>query len=318
MFTRTPDNVEAVRLLLKPFFRSGYALFPLSKGKKRPRDAGWQKREYSQGELKRWVEAGGNLGVALQACDLIVDIDPRNFAEGDDPFRRLCRELGIDLGAAPTVLSGRGDGGRHIYYRKPTALRIRGRLEGYEGIDFKSRGGFVLAPGSIHPATGGVYMPDDFAPPIGEVKTAPRALLERLARRQYAAPADNRIGKISNEQLTVLLSALDPTDYGQGHYDDFIRLAAACHDATKGAGLAAWLEWCAGDPAYGDGTALENNIRHWESFTTGRPDGVTFRTLLKAVADAGRPDLVAALGEDDDAIEEDLLIYEIETETDDG
>jgi hypothetical protein len=207
----------------------------------------------------------------------------------------LCRELDIDLGAAPTVLSGRGDGGRHIYFRKPTALRIRGRLEGYEGIDFKSKGGFVLAPGSIHPETGGIYMPDDFATPIGAVKTAPRALLERLAQRQYAAPVDNRIGNITNEQLALLLSALDPADYGQGHYDDFIRLAAACHDATKGAGLAVWLEWCAGDPAYGDDTALENNVRHWESFTAGQPGGATFRTLLRAVADAGRPDLVAAL-----------------------
>jgi hypothetical protein len=318
MFAWSIDDVEAVRLLLKPFFRLGYRLILLSKGKKQPRDVGWQKREYSQAELKRWVAQGGNLGIALQACDLVIDVDPRNFVEGDDPFRRLSRALDVDLGAAPTVLSGRGDGGRHIYYRKPTALRIRGRLEGYEGIDFKSKGGFVLAPGSIHPGSGGIYMPDDFAPPIGEVNTAPRALLEILARPQYAVPVGNRIGKISNEQLAVLLSALNPEDFGQGHYDDFIRLTAACHDATCGGGLPVWLEWCAGDPAYGDDTTFENNIRHWESFTAGQPGGATFRTLLRAVVDAGRPDLVAAFDEDDDAIEEDLLIYEIETETDDG
>lgn len=59
-------------------------------------------------------------------------------------------------------------------------------------------------------------------------------------------------------------------------------------------------------------------MRHWGTFKAGRPGGATYRRLLKAVVEAGRPDLVATLDSDGDALEENFLVYDLGTETDNG
>lgn len=287
---------------LRQFAAKGYALFPLRKGAKTPRDRGWQAKTYNLPDLLQWLAAGGNIGVRLRAIDLVLDLDPRNFQPGEDPFERLSNHVGADLGYAPTVISGRGDGGRHVYFKKPADLRIVGKLKAYRGIDFRSLGSLVVAPCSLHPATGRPYLMDDFSPPISEVTQAPAALLGLLARPEPAPGEQGRVGGITNGQLRVLLAALDPTDYGAGHHDAWFSLMAAAHDATAGHGLVEWLSWCEKDGAYNNDVDHESTSRRWASLTAGKPGGAGYKSLLKAVVDAGRPDLVAALGDgaDDD------------------
>lgn len=318
--SRSSEELEATRLMLKPFVRTGYELFPLKMRAKIPRDEGWQHRQYTlAGDIASWVKRGGNVGVRLRDVDLVLDVDPRNFAAGDDPMRRLIRDLGRGGIEAPIVLSGRGDGGHHIYFRKPAGMRVAGKLEGYQGIDVRSKGTFVVAPGSIHPETGGTYRVDPDAPAISDVREAPDALLALIAREDNTIRIGGEgAGIMTNEQMAAMLAVLDPADYGHGHYDKWIALAAACHDATGGGGLVEFLAWCAGDPDYADEVAQERVVRHWNSFTAGKRGGATYRTLLRAVADAGRPDLVAAFDDDDEVLEEDFLVYEMETETGDG
>jgi len=308
-----------MRRVLAPFKRAGYELFPLAKGQKIPRDKGWRTTSYGDGELKRWVQVGGNIGVRLRDVDLVLDVDPRNFKPGDDPFQRLCKDVDAALGDAPTVLSGRGDGGRHIYFLKPASLRIVGKHDAYTGIDFRSAGSLVVAPGSRHPDTGSTYLPDEITPLISEVRRAPDALLELIARpdKQHDV-GRTAAGVMTPEQMAEMLEVLDPEDYSKGEYDKWIRLAAACQDATGGAGLPEFLAWCMGDGIYADEVSQEQVERHWNSFKAGKPGGATYRTLLKAVVDAGHPELVAAFDDDDDVLEENLLVLEVETEPDDG
>lgn len=294
---RTPEQMEAAKRMLRPFLRAGYDLFPLARATKIPRDAGWRLKTYTFPEIGGWVRDGGNVGVRLRDTHLVLDVDPRNFEDGDDPFARLCATVGADLSKAPTVLSGRGDGGRHLYFTKPADLRTSGKLHDFRGIDFRSVGSLVVAPGSIHPTTGGVYKIDPTAPPIGDAAAAPAALLDMLVRpeRPNSIVPGDRVGKISNEQLAQLLAVLDPKAYGPGHHDEWFRLMAGAHDATAGYGLAEWLGWCARDALYANSTDEEATTRRWQSLTAGKGGGASYRTLLKAVADAGRPDLVAAL-----------------------
>jgi hypothetical protein len=302
--------------MLRPFARAGYRLFPL-RGKQ-PVAEGWQTKSYTFPEIGGWMKRGFNVGVALGPDDLVADIDPRNF-EGDvDSYRRLCSDLGVDLCSAPTVFSGRGDGGRHLYFKRPVALKLRGKLPGYNGIDFRSLGTFVVGPGSRHPDTSGTYYVDEFAPSISDVKPAPGALLEMLARPDAVDLLDgSRVGKFSNEQLAQFLAVLDPHRYGAGHHDAWFRLMAGAHDGTAGGGLAEFLAWCARDSRYDNERDQGMTARRWASLTAGEPGGADYRTVLKAVVDAGHPELVAAF-DDDDAVEEDFLIYEIDEETDNG
>lgn len=265
---RTAEQVAEARQVLKAFARADYKLFPLKRGTKIPRDEGWQTKPYSlAGDIAAWVKGGGNIGVRLRDIDLVLDVDPRNFAPGDDPLRRLHQDVGVDVEDAPTVVTGRGDGGRHIYWRKPAGMRVVGKLEGYEGIDFRSAGMFVVAPGSVHPDTGGLYyMQEEPLPLISDVREAPDALLALIAREDNPIRIGGEgAGVMTNEQMAAMLAVLDPADYGRGRYDKWIALAAACHDATGGGGLIEFLAWCAGDPDYAD----EARRSAW--LGTGRP-----------------------------------------------
>lgn len=305
---RTLEQLEAALAMLRPFLRAGYDLFPLARAKKIPRDKGWRLKTYQPADLKQWLAAGGNLGVRLREIDLVIDVDPRNFQPDDDPLSRLSEVIGFDLDNAPMVMSGRGDRGRHLYYRKPEHVRIVGKLSDYPGIDFRSVGALVVAPGSIHPDTGGVYLVNEVdAPAITDVFDAPGALLDMLVRpeRDINAITGDRVGRISNEQLAALLAALDPTAYGPGHHDEWFALMAACHDATAGHGLAEWLEWCGRDSTYNNATDEEATTRRWQSLTAGRDHGASYRTLLAAVSKAGRPDLVASLDKGPHAFTDD-------------
>lgn len=81
-----------------------------------------------------------NIGLRPVPGVFVVDIDPRN--EGALP---------PGLPETLSVVSGRGDGGRHLYFRGVRPDKIG------PGIDIKDWGGYVLAPPSIHPDTGKPY-----------------------------------------------------------------------------------------------------------------------------------------------------------------
>jgi len=163
--------------MLAPFHRAGYRLILLSATAKVPIEKGWQTKDYT-GSVKSWLAQGGNIGVLLGDRDLVVDVDPRSG--GRESLARLQANLSIDLSYAPAVPSGRGDGGRHIYLHKPGGFRVRKAVTGYSGIDIKTKGGYVLAPGSRHPQAGGLYGPDPAAPTIENVPDAPKTLLAAL------------------------------------------------------------------------------------------------------------------------------------------
>ncbi|SMH43476.1 bifunctional DNA primase/polymerase [Mesorhizobium australicum] len=303
-------TIPEIARVLRRFDQAGYELFPLAKGAKTPRDTGWQTNEYTLlGDVAPWVQRGGNVGVRLRDNDLVLDLDPRNFRPGDDPFDRLCADVGENLSVHPTVLTGRGDGGRHIYLSKPSETRTVSKLDDYQGIDFRSRGSFVVAPGSSHPETGRPYLLDDLTLAISDVRAAPDALMALLARPDTPFHVD-AAGKLSNEQLAEFLAVLDPHDYGPGQHDRWFALMAASHDATAGHGLPEWLAWCARDERYGH-VDDELTARRWESLQAGKRGGANFRTLFAAVVEAGRPDLVAAF-DDDDLVDR----YDFEAERD--
>src|SRR5690606_31774117 len=100
------------------------------------------------------------------------------------------------------------------------SMAVKGKLEGYPGLDIKTLGGFVVGPASIHPDTGGTYAVDPFAPSILDVAQAPAPLLDAVHRPHPVdtLSAADRVGVMSDEQLTTFLDVLDPCDYGPGKH----------------------------------------------------------------------------------------------------
>lgn len=102
-------------------------------------------------KITRWWSAWPNalIGAAVPATVLVLDIDPRNGGS--------IEELTEVLGPLPDTLtawSGRGDGGRHLYFQRPVGSLVSTRLP--DGIDLKLRG-YCIMPPSPHPVTGEPY-----------------------------------------------------------------------------------------------------------------------------------------------------------------
>ncbi|MEP7021165.1 MAG: bifunctional DNA primase/polymerase [Pseudonocardiales bacterium] len=89
------------------------------------------------------------IGAPVPLGLLALDIDPRNGGTLD--------ALEDVLGPLPEtsmVLSGRGDGGMHLYYLRPPGVLVSTRLPA--GVDLKLSG-YCIVPPSIHPASGMPY-----------------------------------------------------------------------------------------------------------------------------------------------------------------
>ncbi|WP_051558765.1 bifunctional DNA primase/polymerase [Allorhizobium undicola] len=249
---------------------------------KAPLHSGWRREMPLTGtEAAAHLASGKNLGARLKADQLVIDADPRNYPAGDNPLARLIADMGLP--DAPTVETG--GGGFHIYMRKPEGLRVRGALEEYPGIEFKTLGRQVVVPPSVHP-NGRRYEWDPLFGSDMTVPIVPDALLSRLRRPPTASVAVD--GAMTSEQLSKLLDGLDARDFGSN--DLWLPIAMACHHATGGDGIDAFLDWCATDPDYSD--RLNTARARWESFGRDRPASVTRRTLYKALHEAGRGDLV--------------------------
>lgn len=285
---RTQTQLYQAMQPLKALWALGYETFPLGVRSKHPAHKGFLLHDYKGFDYLGHLEEWGNVGVRCRRTDLIMDVDPRNG--GAESLEALKWDLDCDFDAYPHVLTG--SGGSHYYMTKPGEGRWRHTLRQYPGIDFQGLGRYVVGPGSVHPDTGRLYR---FTVPPALVE-APASLLAFLLKPALDPNRSKAGGNFTPEQMAELLSALDPRDFGQGgkYHDEWLDIAMACHDGSKGDGLEEWLEWCAGDEQYGD-DAREMNTARWESFESGRVDGVSYKTLLRAVTRAGRPRLVAGL-----------------------
>jgi hypothetical protein len=89
---------------------------------------------------------GGVLAIRTGAASglCVIDIDPRNGG-------RIDKEL-----MTPTAAVASGGGGWHLYYRHPGRPTVPA-LKDRPGVDVKGEGGYVVAPPSVHPATGRRY-----------------------------------------------------------------------------------------------------------------------------------------------------------------
>ncbi|MGH3265791.1 MAG: bifunctional DNA primase/polymerase [Trebonia sp.] len=107
--------------------------------------------------------AGCNICGRVPESMFVLDADPRHG--GLDSLNQLHNKYGM-LPHTLTTVSGRGDGGVHLFYRRPPGKLSAKRLG--PGIDIKTSSGYVMLPPSTHPATGKPYVRIDrpvVAPP---------------------------------------------------------------------------------------------------------------------------------------------------------
>ena len=166
--------------ILQQYADAGFTLFPLN-GKIPPKGFHWTEAQFNP--LPRPADfPSGNFGVKLSEEDLVIDIDPRNFPEGrkvQDEFNDI---LGVKcIGYSFTVRTG--SGGAHVYFKRPLDIAVRGTVAPFPGIEFKTKGQYVVGAGSLHPTTGKPYVAYSGSP--SSIVEAPQNLLDLISRDNH-------------------------------------------------------------------------------------------------------------------------------------
>ncbi|HWK88145.1 MAG TPA: VapE domain-containing protein [Xanthobacteraceae bacterium] len=289
---RKPDAKQ-----FEQFQEAKRALIPLHRpgpdGKK-PLHKNWTKRRYTYEEIATKY-AGHNIGVALAATDLVVDVDPRNG--GKDGLAKLRAAFPeIAWKRAPRVVTG--SGGLHLYFTKPAEIAVVNTLKEFPGIEFKSRGRQMLIPGDVHPDTGKLYEWRPESRPLAEAFAAPDNLLQKIARPEPTTGAEP--GEITAEQLAGMLECLPVEEFRE--HDSWLKLMCAAHHATGGEGREEFIEWSTGDATFASHSEIIG--RRWDSLSA-KPGAITAKTLYRAVHDHGGGHLIPQGSTPDDDFDED-------------
>lgn len=152
--TQVYNPVEAALALIG----NGWAVFPCQwqgPSAKAPLIGGGFKSATTDPEqVRRWWGRWPHalIGAPVPLGVVVLDLDPRKNSH-------LLEELELKAGPLPvtlTTLSGRGDGGVHLYYRRPVGELTGARLP--EGVDLRVGGNhYMIMPPSPHPVTGRPY-----------------------------------------------------------------------------------------------------------------------------------------------------------------
>lgn len=212
-----------------------------------------------------------NIGVATGDMSGIAVLDVDADHGGADSLAQLEAQYG-PLPATWRVQTGRGV---HYYFQHDPAASKNGvRIAGLPGLDWRSTGGYVVAPGSTH-ASGRTYSWDATSSSSGPAPIPPY-LRDLVAepRRPMTTTAMGDEGKIANGTRNAALASLAGTMRARGMTVEAITAALHAENEKR----------C--DPPLGRGEveAIARSIARYEPSTNGL-------ALVKATAPEEAPDL---------------------------
>ncbi|MFH5885320.1 phage/plasmid primase, P4 family [Halalkalibaculum sp. DA3122] len=142
---------------------------------------------------RRWPKANIGIACGKKSNLAVLDVDPRH--NGDQSLDKLEEEIGV---FTQTTTISTGGGGFHYYFRYPGENKMKNSVGTLgEGLDIRSDGGLVVAPGSLH-QSGHTY---EWLVGLEEIKVFPKKLLNHL---------QNEHNTKVNKQVAVSLSSVEP------------------------------------------------------------------------------------------------------------
>lgn len=211
---------------------------------KKPIEKGFAKKDYEAATLTKHVKDGGALGRIIPDGFVVIDLDPRNG--GWESWPEVVRKLG-GTPVDQTYCVRSGGGGLHAYYRytNPKQLdTLKKIVQGLKGIDLKTPGTTITAPGSQYDG-GEKYEQVARGTPV-----APLPIQTPLGQKKEEN-VDLPAGCVSLEAVAEMLELIAPDQFNS--YDDWRNLIFATNHATDGdlEALAMLMAWSASDPTYG-------------------------------------------------------------------
>ena len=204
----------------------GFSVFPVIHREKRPALSSWKAYQTERptiATIARWAAAPSNIGIATGAVSrlLVLDLDNADAIKA------------AETRGLPDTLTVRTGKGRHVYFAHPGGT-CGNRAGIFPGADIRGDGGYVVAPGSIHPS-GAAYEWEN-APGRFELAAPPAWLLDLLRKPSLIAAEAEKVRRAltggRNDQLNRSAFRL-----GQAGADP-----ADARRALAGAALAAGLD----------------------------------------------------------------------------
>lgn len=237
---------------------------------KHPQNSGWQNMLGMSNQFEL-IENYHNFnmnctgfGWLLDDHHLVIDVDPKNG--GLESFERLCEKVPELKECAVTVKTG--GGGFHLYYEKPVDLNVKGTMKEYPGVDFKHKGGFVVAAGSLH-ASGNFYeLSLDYDGSLSNLDKAPNDLLCIIEKTIVHSDFE---GDFEGDLAEVVAHVPNHDE----DYDTFIEVGMAIHDTDPNAyGL--WVAWASKSSKFCE----DEMPTKWASFGRYSGDRIKIGTLI--------------------------------------
>ena len=245
---------------------------------KHPQNTGWQKM-LGMGNQFELIENYHNFnmhctgfGWLLDDNHLVVDVDPKNG--GFESFEKLCEKVPELKECAVSVKTG--GGGFHLYYNKPVDFQVRGTHPDYPGIDFKHRGGFVVASGSLHNSGKRYELELDYDGTLSNLDDAPNDLL-LIIEKAIVSNAD--IDEDFDGDLAEVVAHIPNND---DDYDRFIDIGMGIHDTDPSA-YALWVGWASKSSKFDE----SDMQMKWASFGKNPSGRITIGTLIKTALEHG-------------------------------
>lgn len=180
-----------LRLAAQVFLSWGFIPIPLHG--KVPLGNEWQKTDPDRALdlINRYVSRLDNLGILTGEPSNVVVVDVDVKQKGLETWETLVTRNG-----RPDTLTVRtGSGGLHVYFLHTETIAPLINQTGY-GIEFKTTGGMVVAPWSLHPNTGKPYVMENYnlGRRIAGATTFPDSVV-----KTYGLPQPDDILKLENE-----------------------------------------------------------------------------------------------------------------------
>jgi hypothetical protein len=207
-----------------------FPLVPMSKGQ--PMLGNWPQLATRDEAIIRqqWGPTGTpTANIGLHCAGLcVVDVDIKKG--GNESFQRL----DLMFGFPATLVTRTASGGQHVFFRLPEGHPgvPNSVAELAPGLDIRSTGGYVVAPGSV--VAGGTYT---FVDPAAQIALAPDWLVQRLGvQHGVGSAAHHDVGGVSDapdgsvERARQWLAGAERSVKGQGGDQAAFRVACKLRD----------------------------------------------------------------------------------------
>lgn len=168
--------------------------FPLRPSSKLPALEGWRLTTPNETDFTHY-------GIALQAGEIVLDIDPRNYPKCPLTGEEIntWKELQDKWKLPQTKAVRTPSGGFHFYYTKPADFVVAWHQDDYQGIDFASEGHYVVGEHSV--TRDGIYKPLNTIGPVPiplkflESLKKPTAKADRVSDNDFEEDAPAVVNK---------------------------------------------------------------------------------------------------------------------------